>query len=1112
DVLLGEFGVPLKALLNRPGGVDKLWVPVETGDVDDASGGATDAAVQISVKVKKGFEFGEIGEAGRAAGTLWCRLGVHVDWVRLSIEEDIVGRFLGSIDEAKKESVYVRWRHPVAGVEEEAVHGEWEASQPVDFDRVKRNGLKHADLRYSKAVDVEMTPAVVQWFRDRKFEVEVLQRGEGQDTDIPLGTAYLDLWDLVGKVRKMWRKGEKRNESSLSKELDVDDLVVEGSFPLINPKSDDLKGARITLKVEMLPVHAPRAQVTSPVRRHRTTSEVEFTEASSQRPQSPTKAALSPSPSRLSPPGMHRIPIHITVERALHLPLMPDPFASTIPSPFVAQDELQLAPPNAFVTFQWQETETDAPHTVRGHVVPAHSCPTWNFQACVYQERSQSALRRLKMDKAILFKVWHAAGIKTGRVGAGEAEFVDEANSELLGTARVDLGSLFGGLRELYGWYHIVDEKGAPKGQLLLGVYPMENVGEVLKELSGKNGGMRDVGKVHNDKSSDAVTGKTEAGGKGGGLYQSRTTAAAAAPTTAPTPRKVVAAAISAAKEAKPGESIDTWVWTGERWEHRQVEVGTNEEGKPSTQADAGVGASSGASGRIHVDPGATSISATGTFTKRDGEASSHKEMELRSSLRCTMDELEELQRKLQAKSGALGTAGNREESGNSVPLTDSADAAPSPSIRTQPASPVSSCDLTPSPAPLLPQQGPPATPPAVSPRPPSPHASYTPRAVSPAAPLISPSPARPYTPARDLPATAIPVHRPASAPPAMVAKSPSLAERTTAPPRLKMESTVRGSSRDYFGSLYVPKTDAESRREEMRRIDQELEALGISTTGSSVHAGRSPTVPISEIEAGNKHLYFKPPLSKPFGVLKLDPGQKEQVTDVDEEIRIRLDDFGVDEEDIFTLREGARRSGFDVSSEVSISQSSEGEMEQGIRDGEMVLQECDEHDDNYANTDEEEEEHGENDESVDDDDDDDDSDEIYSILAYRRMAAAAAASALKRSPPRRRSSDTTTGFRPDAKPPLAPYSAPPLSPTSRYDPFGTAGSRRVRWKDDGRDPHRAGTREDQRGKSAVKELAREGAGMAPSRWRSVLEERVGEVSRERAGRIRRVFGGDEDD
>ncbi|KNC97875.1 uncharacterized protein SPPG_06868 [Spizellomyces punctatus DAOM BR117] len=635
DFLLGTFSLPLGALLSRPNGIDGTWVPVRFERSDP---GKVEAAIKLSMRFRTGFEFGHVVEGVDATRGLgwWSRLKVGVSKLQLHLNHlDVVKHYLqqkGNLTETQAgRQLYVRWKYPVPTEDEQGLRIEEEESPAVPSKSpVHPDRLTTVEMSYSKSVDIEMTQAVIRWFRERELNMEVRQRGEEGEGDTLIGTAYIDLHDLVSKARH----SQRRRGRQMTRTKSEAEWLVEGSFPLINPKSPDLMGASVTVRISMSPVSPSKVRDPPPI--SRSSAQLPSSQGIGRSPPGRmtdlgARGQLSPGGAQHQSPG---IPVEITVERALHLPLMADPFAEYLASPFVSQNEKQTVLPNAYVTFDWSGSDKQedlSGQTLRTHVATAQRSPTWNVTVSVSQERSEKALKMLKYEKAIIFKVWHAPNVNVSRQHAGrdKPEINDETRSELLGTARVDLGSLFGGLKEINGWYHILDGRGVSKGQLLIKVHPLENVGAVLRELTGYQE------KRHSSRSIKATGRRPLEAACGKAVDDVTPAGIATSVRQIPTGESIGAYAglcsssLDSTAVTNP-QSVDTWVWTGHKWEHRQVEV-------------RAVDVAEGAQGndRAKMSP-----------SKSRNASEERSEGNLRSSLQKTMEELEELNQKLKEKTG----------------------------------------------------------------------------------------------------------------------------------------------------------------------------------------------------------------------------------------------------------------------------------------------------------------------------------------------------------------------------------------------------------------------------------------------------------------------------
>ncbi|KAJ3032323.1 C2 domain-containing protein 3, partial [Rhizophlyctis rosea] len=446
-----------------------------------------------------------------------------------------MGRVFGT--EVRERRVWIRW-----GVRDGT---EWKESQKHRIGSV-RDGVFLVRVAYEEMMEVGVDAECLKRLVEKGLECQVwVSVDSDEEEDEYVGSAFVDLSDCMDKVRMMWRKGTTTPVPSIS-----------DSYPLIRKGSRDLRGSRIQLSITVEPISNP----------------------------------ITTAKTLISPPKQHQtplatIPLHITIERALHLPLMRDPFASTCPNPFMTDDEREVVPPNAFVTFEWTETS----QKFQSPIITSNRCPVWNYESVVLIPRTESVLRKLKNEGNVEFRIWHSTGVKMAQTKTVKRHDGVVGDEDLVGTVRVDLGGLFGGLREVHGWYHVLDDRGVVRGQVMVRVWPKEGLGGVLREVSEKDKGWGTPGKaVFRSKSSDA--GFRTKGGEG---FRSKSSDAGS---------------MRCGEEDGKKEVRDTWVWSGGVWEHRRVGDEVEEGG--------------------------------GTIGQGDGE-------ELRRSLRKSLEELEEMQCRL---------------------------------------------------------------------------------------------------------------------------------------------------------------------------------------------------------------------------------------------------------------------------------------------------------------------------------------------------------------------------------------------------------------------------------------------------------------------------------
>ncbi|KAJ3091404.1 C2 domain-containing protein 3 [Quaeritorhiza haematococci] len=478
------------------------------------------------------------------------------------------------------EYVYVKWMYPILSTakvadgeeapHERLVHMEWQTSQlapviciPTASHSEHRCSnrlevsLGRGDLDYSSVIDIDIVPRIMDWMEKRNIEVQVWRRlnrrrqhnqyqrlgdsspfiGEDHE-DRLVGTAFLDLWDMVCECwdKQARRQGaEVENHKSMNnrgsrKWGDVERMNGDSSFrgvlPLIDPKSDDLRGACIALEADMTFVEriphldANVINRVGIIREDGTTTGIESPRWEKMNASSTKPLSYRVSSSR-DGNRSRMLPIRVTIERAMRLPLVrPCTDDEKYETTSAIQDNIEGSSwmePNTYVSFQWTEggcidsptrsNPSTAKKTFCTRVAPARTNPTWNCEIEIRQEQTSDALLSWKKGKAIEFRVWHVPGAchpaevdninfpSFASLPVSKTETDPNLANVLLGVARVDLAPLTLGLGDLYGWYQIVNpvhqehhnsefsqQQSQCRGQLLLKISPLISVADALKD------------------------------------------------------------------------------------------------------------------------------------------------------------------------------------------------------------------------------------------------------------------------------------------------------------------------------------------------------------------------------------------------------------------------------------------------------------------------------------------------------------------------------------------------------------------------------------------------------------------------------------------------------
>ncbi|OAJ38476.1 hypothetical protein BDEG_22398 [Batrachochytrium dendrobatidis JEL423] len=639
SILLGEFTVPLEALLLRPSGVHDEWMPAypaykqSTSSSDFGLDRLTSelqkkivAAVQVSVRFQSGMELGEftnslltrdfssksLGSEPFLSATLTpLKLSIDVSHVVIPTTSTT----LKSMNDIGHTKLLIKWKYPVVdGLESSESEIVWktEKSEPASRDPKGIDGSWKLD--YHKSIVLKLSREMYLHFRDNLWEVQVVTVDDhGHESQI--GSAWVDFFPLINQAKIAHRSGRKatrdrlmRNKSQLNDKDDMQKKPFEHnstffkSVPLIQADSVDLKGAAIQLQLKFDVIGSSKLFETARKDRVAFASSTQKIVASSSPPTDAHEYAINrefkPSSKSLpiasidqSSSVLEKLPtlnLVVSVERATHLPLMNDPFADSMVSPFVKVSETQTIPPNSFVSFSWpvdpHQPETEKTH-FQSRVVGALTNPLWHYQASIAVSRTERALSNLKLDGNIDFYVYHIPNFNVARDGNSDIKAGLDVKKELIGISRVAFRPLFGGMREIHGWYPLKNVDGSTCGQLMVRISPAECPLQALKELS------LPVESLQSQPINSKILSKVQNRQRRSHHTQLIPSAAIAiAPphslcktdvlrSTGPADaNEFLAAAVSAAaaKECnteQPIQNVDTWVWTGTKWEHRQVSV-----------------------------------------------------------------------------------------------------------------------------------------------------------------------------------------------------------------------------------------------------------------------------------------------------------------------------------------------------------------------------------------------------------------------------------------------------------------------------------------------------------------------------------------------------------
>jgi C2 domain-containing protein 3 len=446
-VIIGSTTIPLVGLLKKKTGL-KGWHPVMAAPVtwlttsaeDDGETGGSKRGLQrvvggleASVTFAHQDDLERVVHAARQVG--WSpEFGLDEgDWELMADEEaGACYKTVVSIEhvvfplenalivgQTKLDSntrVYVRYKV----YDRKAV-----CSKSVDVLQNSSDYLE-GDLSHQRSFIFASSSAFLWYLREETLEIQLwLAASSGRQDenrrprrrDKLVGCAYIDLGSLCDISRKQQR--------------------LRGTFPLFKPGSSSLGGACLQAQVTMQragPGLLPDAETADMDEDRVDLSDDDQDDVNS-------RSLKKKLPDSTTKPTDNRkvFSVHLCIERALHLPEVLVCGVSQQPSSYVA---LQAA---------------DSASLTCTTIVTNRTNPVWNYEKDVLLDRDV-----LAPTKGLVFKVWH----KTLADSSSATLQPDKDIDRVLGFVSVDLSPLTAGLKQLSGWYNIVDFSGLCQGQL----------------------------------------------------------------------------------------------------------------------------------------------------------------------------------------------------------------------------------------------------------------------------------------------------------------------------------------------------------------------------------------------------------------------------------------------------------------------------------------------------------------------------------------------------------------------------------------------------------------------------------------------------------------------
>ncbi|ORX45429.1 hypothetical protein BCR36DRAFT_333301, partial [Piromyces finnis] len=273
DILIGTFELNLDFLVNRAGIANKIWIPInlpkkiveyfkEKNEYLLSTFKFLGASILISINMDKGFDIGAISLSESqnesdissndlsnisSSKTQLAKFRVKVNRVYLPLNNDS--------ENINDETIYIRWASPEINKSKnyKSIHQYnnnndnkmkryYSEPKSVESNYNEEEGVvvNFSDIYYNKEIVFEYNTNVIEYFRDRQFEIEVWKEGLKNDENKPfniyIGSCFIDLYNLVIYNRK-YRKRMLNNKSN----------QINGMYPLVNPESSYMYGSKIDL-------------------------------------------------------------------------------------------------------------------------------------------------------------------------------------------------------------------------------------------------------------------------------------------------------------------------------------------------------------------------------------------------------------------------------------------------------------------------------------------------------------------------------------------------------------------------------------------------------------------------------------------------------------------------------------------------------------------------------------------------------------------------------------------------------------------------------------------------------------------------------------------------
>ncbi|KAI9144627.1 hypothetical protein BKA69DRAFT_1053496, partial [Paraphysoderma sedebokerense] len=423
--------------------------------------------------------------------------------------------FKSTTGNAPSSTVYFKWNKTDIIDELDLFFSESEptfvaTSEPLDLP-ISNADSNEVPINFQSSVNVDLQPESLEKVISSVIQLQLWKTNDSSNDEQLLATSFIDMFKVGMKIKKLCQKMAKcmSEDNDIAKHFNL-----EGDVPCVPALDVNLNDGfspssvhvKISVDLRLQDIVSQKEEV---IRTHEIDDLHGASEPRDESHQVPNLSSHNRNDEgrELKPAG-DVTRMEITIEKALNLPNV---LTSSSPPPALAAS-LSQVPPNAFVTFSWQDDKGTTgpdqtlnesrfsvssvfrssiiPTTNSSHkqiystdVISGSSNPEWNYTVSVPQCISLFALERLRVRKIVVMKVWHRDfHTPTSNDFSTGPSFTDK----LIGFSRIDLSPLVSGLRELHGYYQIIDFRGDNIGQLVVGVKPVEDLMSTLISLKRK--------------------------------------------------------------------------------------------------------------------------------------------------------------------------------------------------------------------------------------------------------------------------------------------------------------------------------------------------------------------------------------------------------------------------------------------------------------------------------------------------------------------------------------------------------------------------------------------------------------------------------------------------